>query len=392
LPTALVGGLLAVRFVDEGFGFLPEGAIEQLRADLGVGYATMTVVFAAPFAGSLPALWFTARSDRTGRRAVVLGGTLLMALSLAGFAAGSGTTVVLVASTLWGFGGSLMVHGAELELAALPADAPAGELHRRLRWGNLWGTVGDVAGPLLLGGVLAAGWSYRAAFAVAAAATLVYALWLGRYPFSPVAVPDDEDDGHAAWRDPVAWRLGVYAFFLMPFDETWLAFLIAWLQVDAGLSPAAAALAGILAVLGSGLGFGPMARRTAGRSDRRTLVGAAAAMAVSASIVAAVPAWVAVLCGLAVNTAMAVAWVTIQHAALTLRPGAEGRVMSLVVAIEHTTVVLPVTLGLLADRQGLRAAFAAYLVLGAAMGITGLTLGRDRKPDRPAPAPLEPRP
>src|SRR5690606_13431661 len=115
---------------------------------------------------------------------------------------------------------------------------------------------------------------------------------------------------------------------------------------------------------GAGLGFGPVAAAAARRSDRSVLVGAAVVIAAAGSVVAGLPAWAAVAAGLVVNAGIAAAWVTVQHAALTLRPGAEGRVMSLVAAIEHAAVAIPVGLGVLADRRGLAAAFAAYLAIG----------------------------
>ncbi|MEZ5256161.1 MAG: MFS transporter [Ilumatobacteraceae bacterium] len=379
LPATLLGGLLAVRFIDEGFGFLPSGAIEQIRADLDIGYTAMSLVLAAPYAGSLPALWLTARSDRTGRRSIVLVGTALMALSLIGFAVATLTAVAVAAAILWGFGGSLMVHGAELEFALVGDDAPAGELKRRLRVCNLWGTVGDVLGPLLLGAILAVGWSWRVSFWTGAAVTLAYLLWLVRYEFSP-ARAEPEDDDAPAWRDPTAWRLGAFAFLLMPFDETWLAFLIAWLQVDGGWTGSAAAVAGVVAVLGAALGFGPVAARVANRSDRALLVAVASVLAVAGAVVAGVPPVLAVAAGFVVNAATAVGWVTLQHAALTLRPGAEGRVMSLIVAIEHTTVVLPVALGAAADRFGLAWVFGSYAGLGIVAAAVATTIGGGRRP------------
>lgn len=353
-----------------------------------MGYATITAIFAASYAGSLPALWLTARSDRTGRRTIVLAGGFLMAVSLAGFAAATSTLTAASASLLWGFGGSLLVHGCELELAAVPAGAPDGELHRRLRASNLWGTVGDVAGPLLLAGVLGLGWSWRVAFGLAAAATTAYVAGLARYPFAPPAAVDEDDEAGSApaWRDPEAWRLGVYAFLLMPFDETWLAFLIAWLQVDGGLSGSTAALAGIVATLGAAIGFGPVGAHLGRRSDRSVLVTVGLVLAVAGSVVAGVPVGPAVAAGLVVNAGTAAAWLTVQHAALTLRPSAAGQVLSLVNAIEHTTVVLPVALGLVADRYGLGTAFSAYLALGLALAVVGGTTG-SRRPVGRAPLP-----
>jgi FSR family fosmidomycin resistance protein-like MFS transporter len=361
LPFGLLGGLLAVRLIDEGFGFFPDGAIEQIRGDLSIGYTAIGVVLVAPFVGSLPALWFTARTDRTGRRGVVIAGAFIAALALAGYAAAPNTSTLCLAGALWGFGGSLLVHGAELELAA-----ERGDLKRKLRVVNLLGTVGDVLGPLLLAGVLAVGWSWRVAFWIGAAVTAVYAMSLLGVEFTPAAAPDEADADDPAWRDPIAWRLGAVAFFLMPFDETWLAFLIASLQADRGWTGWAASLAGVVAVAGSALGFGPLAARAQHRADRTVMTAALVVATIAASMVGLVPALVAVLLGLVVNATVSLTWVTLQHAALTLRPNAAGQVMSLVAAIEHTTIVLPITLGVVADRWGLRWAFSVYLAMGAA--------------------------
>ena len=349
-------------------------------------------------------MWLIARTDRTGRRATVVGGAALTAVALAWFALGASAVALFVAATVWGFAATLMVHGAEIELA-VRARGRHGELPRRLRQVNLWGTAGDVAGPVLLAGTLAAGGTWRTAFWIAAAATAAFTVWLSVLPFAP-GTPDDElpgddepgddptgdeepgDDptGDArtgddpvtgpTWRDPTAWRLGIVALLLVPFDETWLAFLIAWLQVEADWSEAPSILAGTGAVVGAALGFGPLSAWSRRWADRTVLVGSILAASAAGTVVDALPAGLAVASGVVVNAALAVAWVTLQHAVLVLRPGSEGRVTAFVAAIEHTAFVLPIGLGLVADTAGLRWVFVPFGAIGLAATLVAGSLGR----------------
>lgn len=374
MPGALLGGLLLVRFLDETTSFLPDGAIEQLRADLAIGYTAITVLFAAPFLGSLPALALVGRSDRTGRRAIVLGGAALMTAALAWFAAGTSFASLFAAAAMWGFAATLVVSGAEIELAVQARGGPSGELARRLRHVNLWGTAGDVAGPVLLALTLVAGGTWRTAFWIAAGMTAALGIGLARIRFAPAGTTaDDEhvDEGHPAvapHRDPVAWRLGVIALLLMPFDETWLAFLVAWLQVEGGWSEAPAVLAATAAVVGAAIGFGPLAAAARRFSDRDVLVASIVVTGIAGASVDLLPPWLAVVAGVAINASIAVAWVTLQHAVLVLRPGAEGRVSAFVSLIEHLAFALAIGIGIVADRAGVRWAFVPFAVI-AGLGV-----------------------
>lgn len=383
LPAGSFGLLLWIRFLDESFGFLPAGALEPIRRDLDLGYTALSLMIVAPFATSLPAVWFTARTDRGDPRGVVVGGGFLTAIALGLFAASTGAVMLVAAGALWGFGASLLVHGAELALVRQAGD----DLHRRLRVVNLLGTVGDVLGPLLLVAVLAVGWSWRMAFVVAAVVSALYGLAALRLPPSAAVAEADDAEETPAWRDPLAWRLGGLAFLLMPFDETWLAFAIAFLQVERGLSASVATGFGIVAVVGAFAGFGPIARWCEHVPRRSMFALGGVAIGLAAGGVTVLPTWAVFAAGVVVNAGTAALWVTLQHAAFTLRPNAPGRTMALVVAVEHTTFVVPLGFGVLADHLGVGSVFTVYLVLGALLLLTapGGHPSPSRSPQLPQP-------
>ena len=142
-------------------------------------------------------------------------------------------------------------------------------------------------------------------------------------------------------------------------------------------SAGVATLFGIVAVLGAFAGAGPIGRRAEFAPQRRVLIVCAAVLALSAGTVAVLPLAVLAVAGFAVNAAITAGWLTLQHATLTLRPGEPGRTMAVVAGIEHTTFVVPLALGWLADRAGLSAVFTAYLVLAVLLGVAALA-GRPR--------------
>lgn len=384
--------LVWTRLFDEAFGFMPDGALEPIRRDLHLGYSGATAMLVAPFVTSLAALWVTARADRGDPRRVVVGGAWISALAMVCFAASPGLVGLTLAGGLWGFGASLLVHGGEIALARHVGD----QLHRTLRWSNLAGTAGDVIGPLLLAGILALGWSWRIAFVAGGVAIAGYATVLLGLPSSAPAPPasgETEDatvTGSTAWRDPGAWRLGLLAFLLMPFDETWLAFVIAFLQTRHGVSAGAATLFGIVAVLGAFAGAGPIARRAEFAPQRRVLLVCAVALALSGGTVARLPIAGIAIAGFVVNGAITSAWVTLQHATLTLRPGEPGRTMAVVAGIEHTTFVVPLVLGWVADRVGIGAVFAVYLALAGLLAAAAVAGGGAATPPASNPPGAQP--
>src|SRR4051812_8521931 len=145
---------------------------------------------AAP--GALLGTGFAAAADHMSRRVLAAGGAFGLAAALAGFAAGQSFAVLAAASFLLGVAATAMMDAPQVALVDIvePVD-----LRRFLARGNLFGTLGDLAGPALLGLIAATGLSWRTAFWFAAAALFVYGLVLAGLPLpGPGSAPDDEDE------------------------------------------------------------------------------------------------------------------------------------------------------------------------------------------------------
>src|SRR5919202_1722291 len=94
--------------------FVPFGALEPFRADLGLTYAQAGTVLAAIAPGALVGGVFAAAADRYSRRVIAGGGALGFALSLALFAAGHTFAVLVVGGFVMGMASTAMVDGAEV--------------------------------------------------------------------------------------------------------------------------------------------------------------------------------------------------------------------------------------------------------------------------------------
>jgi MFS family permease len=114
---------------------------------------------------TLISLWLTTHADRIGRRRTLIVGALLMAAAGVVFAGSTGFLVLLVAATL----GVLSPSGSEvgpflpIEQASLTEVTPAGRRTSIYAWYNLTGSVATAVGALVaglvVGALLAAGWS-----------------------------------------------------------------------------------------------------------------------------------------------------------------------------------------------------------------------------------------
>ena len=368
-PVSALAALLLVRLADESAAFLPFGALESFRSDLGLSYAQAGTVLAAIAPGALVGGVFTAAADRFSRRVIAAGGAVGLATSLAMFAVGRSFAMLALASFLMGMASTAMVDGAEVALVDLAGD----DLRRYLARSNLLATVGGVLGPALIAAVAVAGLSWRVAFGAGALAMGLYAVALALTPLPPPArAGDGGQEGRtglgAVLRDPAVWTIGLISLLMAPFDEPLVGFTIALLEQDRGASAAAAAVVAFIAVAGGVLSFTVLARRLEGVSDRRLLLGSVTAMAAGAVTIAIVPVLAVVaMAGLVTAVGLNLAWLAVQHRSLTVRPGQVGTTKAVVGTIESAGFAVPVAIGALADRAGLTVAVGSYALFGAVM-------------------------
>ncbi len=374
--------LLAVRLVDELAGFLPTGAFESFRDDLGLTYTQASAVLVAAAPGAIAGNVFPVLADRRNRRVIASGGAFGFAAALATFGIASSFPVLVTASFALGMASTAMVDAAGVALVDVAGDEVSAQISRS----SLAGAVGDLLGPALLVTVAASGASWRVAFLAGAVMTASYGCWLAASPLPP---PPDRRDGERTGdgvrivlRDRRVRYLGVVAMLLGPLDEDFLAFLIAYLERGRNLSPALATTAATASVVGMLVGFASTSR--AGyRESRSTLRDHAAATAVAAVVAAAVPSVPVVATAVFVfGFAVARSWIALKTRIVATHPGRVGAVHAVVSTIEFGGFVLPLLAGALADAFGVHAGFAFSAAIAVVMFLVVLAGGRQASSER----------
>ena len=201
---SLVLALLAVEFLDELTFGTAEAAWPLIRDDLALDYAEIGLLLSVPrIFGNLvePPLFIAA--EATGRRAFIVGGGFLFALTLALIAVSTGFWSLLLALMLISPAGGAFVG---LSQAALMDAAPARREQNMARWAFA-GTAGQVCGSLAVAAaaVLGAGW--RTLYSALAVCSLVTLFAVRRFPLTTSdsnVSADAQANGDANSRDDQA--------------------------------------------------------------------------------------------------------------------------------------------------------------------------------------------
>jgi MFS family permease len=249
------------------------------------------------------------------------------------------------------------------------------------RWA-LYQSMGDLAAPLLLAGLALFGSGWRAAFVVAAAAALAQALLVRAGPALPRSLPaaseqEGEEPGRGGIRSAIFWCGAGVLCTLM--DEVLVSFGALHLEA-LGATPAqrgVALAAGTLGAMGALLVVERLPARRGGM--RLLLVSSAGCAAVfAACLVASSLPLGAVL--LALTFALAAPLHPVVSAqAFAALPGRSTAVNVINSSMATVELAIPLVLGAIADRFGVRAALAA-MILGpvALFAVAALELARAR--------------
>lgn len=171
--------LLAIEFLDELVFGAREAAWPLLRTDLQLSYWHVGVLISLPLVSSNllePALAILA--DTWRRRALILGGGCLFAISLAAAAISQSFIPLLLAFVaLYPASGAFV----SLSQATLMDQQPERREVSMARW-TLAGSLGALLGPLCLGLATWLGWSWRSLFLVFVLAALGLTLVAWRLP------------------------------------------------------------------------------------------------------------------------------------------------------------------------------------------------------------------
>lgn len=361
MPPGLLLSLLLVDFADEWLTFLPFGAIESIRADVGLSYTQAGAILTLLPAGGIAGMFATVAADFVSRRALAAGGALVYGGCLVAFALADSFAVLAVAAFTWGAASDAFVHGAQVALVDVAGDELDGALART----NLLGSIGDLLGPVTVAAAAAAGLGWRPVFAAGGVAMLGYGGWL-----ASKALPPPRPNRHtpssaiaAVARDRRVWWFGAFLAVGDVLDEPFLGFLVALLQGARGASSAVAALVVGAALAGSVGGYVHLARRSSPLPEGRALVGATALKLVAIPGMLFAPSLAVVaVAAVGAGFAGAVLWVTIQAAVLRLRPGQSGTTWAVVATISLPGLAWAPLVGAAADRFGIEAAVALYLV------------------------------
>ena len=323
--------------------------------------------------GALEAPVF-ALTVRWPRRSLLAAAQLAMAVTCLCAAAAPSYWMLLAALLLYGPATGIACGTAQ---AALVDGSPGRAESVLSRWA-LYQSIGDLAAPLLLAGLAFLGSGWRAAFVVAAAMALAQALLVRAGSSLPRSMPPPpeeagEEPGRGGLRAAILWCGAGVLCTLM--DEALVSFGALHLEA-LGATPAERGLALGAATL-SAIGALVAVERVAARLEgMRLLLLASAGCAVvfaGCLVTSSLPLGAALL---ALTFALAAPLHPVVSArAFAALPGRSTAVNVINSSMATVELAIPLLLGAIADRFGVRAALAAMILEPVALfAVAGVSL------------------
>jgi FSR family fosmidomycin resistance protein-like MFS transporter len=311
-----------------------------------------------------PPLLFAA--ERWGKRQLFLrGGLFTIAAVCALVAAAPAWWVLLIALSLFGPASGVVNSLAQATLVDASGEHPERAM---ARW-TLMGSLGDLAGPLLLAGIALFGLGWRAAYFAAALCALATALAWPRHASIPDHRASEEDDEgprvplREAARRPLLWALLLGVALCALLDEPLVAFGAIHLEQRFAMAPALRSLALGAWTLGSVLGSLLVERLVLRFRGTQLMVAFGAAAAVSTLVFAfsttALTATAALFCIGVVGTGL---FPLAKAQAYRALPGQSGLVVALESVLQPVELALPLLLGAALDAWGSAVALALLAV------------------------------
>lgn len=375
--------LLAIEFFDElAFG-VREAAWPVIRTDLGLTYAQIGLLIAIPTIVSAILEPPLALLGDTGRRRalIVTGGFLYVAGLLAAASAANFAWLLVAFTGLYPASGMFVSTSQAALMDASPGDYDGA----MARW-TLAGSVGVVAGPLLLAAAIAGGLGWRWPLVGLAGLGAVLALAaLRRLPGRAeseeehAAIGEVLRDAAAALRRPATWRwLSLLTVSDLMVDGLF-GFLALYFVDVAGAS---AGQAGVAVAVWTAFGLLGDAALLRVLKDVRGLVylrWSAAAMLCLYPVVLVTPGFAWKLVPLAAIGVLNAGWYAIPRARFyASMPGRPGTNEAIASGFGLAAALLPAGLGLFAERWGLGAMM--WLLLA---GPVALLVGLPREAGEP---------
>ena len=378
--TAALLAALGVEYVDELLDGTKSAAMPLIRHDLGLSYVQVGLLAAVPLlAGSVLELPFGVISGTgTRRRRFILGGGLVFVAAVLGVGLATSFTGLLAALVIFFPASGVFV---SLTQSALMDAAPERQAQHMARW-TLAGSLGAVAGPLLVSAVLAGGGTWRVAFILVAAGSVLAWLAVGATSRAGQArgagsgdEEADDESGWPGWRAAarIAWESGALRWLVLLevsdlVLDVFTAFLALYLVAATHASAAVSAL-GVAVRLGAGLAGDVILIHLLERRDSRRVLRASVWLAMlllpAFLVVPGLGLKLAVLAALTIATAP---WYPVLKAGLFgSLPGRSGLAVSLTSASGLVGGLGPLAVGLLAERFGLGWAMASLCAVPVAM-------------------------
>jgi len=371
--------LLLIEFLDEIVCGAIGAAWPLIRNDLELSYVQVGLLLTVPHAlGSIAEIFLGVVADVRGRRVLILGGGVAFVSAMMLTAASNSFLVLLAAFILFNPASGAFVGLAQASL--MDAD-PTRHEHNMARWA-LAGSVGMVAGPIVLSSAVALGASWRSVFFLLTVFALLLLRLAWRFSFqtdtcedSQLSFAESARNALMAFRrrDVLRWLL------LLQFSDLMLdvpnGFLALYFVDVVGASESKAALA-VAVWTGVGLSSDflliPLLERVRGLSYLRV---SASVMALLFPAFLLAPGFAAKLALVGLLGLMNAGWYSILKAQLySSMPGRSGAVMSISSIFEFTGGLVPLALGMLAERYGLSATM--WLLMAGPMA---LLIGIPRK-------------
>ena len=354
--------LLSVALLDElSSGVAPNGSPDLLHDfHVSPALAAAWTLVAMQLLGAVEAPLF-ALTARWPRRSLLAAAQLAVAATCLCAANASSHWTLLLALLVYGPATGIACGTAK---AALVDGAPADGEKVLSRWA-LYQSMGDLAAPLLLAGLALCGSGWRAAFVVAAAAALSQAVLVRRgspLPHRPLPAPSEEArrPARGSVRSAILWCGAGVLCTLM--DEVLVSFGALHLEAlgATAVERGVALAAGTSGAIGALLGAERFASRLSGM--RLLLVSSAACAAVFGAclVTSSFPLGAALL---ALTFAFAAPLHPVVSAkAFAALPGRSTLVNVIDSSMATVELLIPLLVGAIADRYGIRAALAAMIL------------------------------
>ncbi|HVE82119.1 MAG TPA: MFS transporter [Myxococcales bacterium] len=361
-------------------GVAPTSAPDLLRElHLSPAQAAGWTLVVMQLSGVLLEAPLLALTARWPRRGLIAGSLVAVAVTCGAAALAPGYGALLGALFVFGLAIGMACSLAE---AAVVDEAAAADRERVLARWSLLGALGDVASPLMIGGLSLCGLGWRSAFAGMALLALAYAaLVRAGPPLVPAPAPEDEGEANGGgWRSPALRRAVLWcsaAAFCTLLDEVLVSFGSLRLE-ELGAAPGERSVVLAAGTLGCVAGLvaseWAWSRVEPLRLMMVTSLGCAVALAAWPSV-HSLPLSAAVLaacCALA-----APLFPVVQAQAFAALPGRSGTVGAIFAVVSGVELLVPLAVGAVADRWGLRSALASLLLgpLGL-FAVAAATLGR----------------